>query len=198
MDEKITIEGSLRIKEILKERNLKMKVLAEQIGITPESLTRALQGNPQYSTLKKIADYLGVSVRDLFKEENIKTSDVDIRGCMFFNGEMIAFNNRQDLDVLLINKDLFSKDICKNRITEFLNVSINESKDNAMMIRYGIDRVLTLSYDSNSCSFSLTQFIVNGEVKFKIFNTIEYCTGDSFSVEEMDLLSESIFLEIKS
>ncbi|MBO7264646.1 MAG: helix-turn-helix domain-containing protein [Alistipes sp.] len=43
-----------------------MYQLAEMIGITPESLTRALMRNPQFSTLKAIADALGVPVRELF------------------------------------------------------------------------------------------------------------------------------------
>ena len=47
MAEKISA-GELCVKQILKERGIKMKELAVEIGITPESLTRALQGNPQY------------------------------------------------------------------------------------------------------------------------------------------------------
>ena len=66
MADKVVIEGELRVKEILKERGIKMYQLAEMIGITPESLTRALMRNPQFSTLKAIADALGVPVRELF------------------------------------------------------------------------------------------------------------------------------------
>ena len=68
MAEKGGIE-ELCVKEILKERGIKMKELAEMMKRTPESLTRALQRNPQYSTLKAIAQNLGVSMRDLFREE---------------------------------------------------------------------------------------------------------------------------------
>ena len=80
MSEKSGIE-ELRVKEILKERGMKMYELAEKMDIAPESLTRALQRNPQYSTLKSIADTLGVSVRDLFKEDASTLS----------NKEMIIF-----------------------------------------------------------------------------------------------------------
>ena len=52
MADKATIEGELRVKEILKERGMKMKDLAEQMDIAPETLTRVLRGNPQFSTLK--------------------------------------------------------------------------------------------------------------------------------------------------
>jgi transcriptional regulator with XRE-family HTH domain len=100
MAEKTGIE-ELRVKEILKERGMKMYELAEQMNIAPESLTRALQRNPQYSTLKTIADTLGVSVRDLFKGESTSAADDEMRGCIFHKGEMFTFNSRKELDEFL-------------------------------------------------------------------------------------------------
>lgn len=63
----IDIESELRVKELLAERKILMKDFADMIGIKRETLTRSLKGNPQYSTLKAIADGLEVSVPDLFK-----------------------------------------------------------------------------------------------------------------------------------
>lgn len=100
MAEKTGIE-ELRVKEILKERGMKMYELAETMGIAPESLTRALQRNPQYSTLKAIADTLGVSVRDLFKSNDTQVSNNEMCGCIFYRGEMHTFNNRVELEKLL-------------------------------------------------------------------------------------------------
>ncbi len=100
MAEKTGIE-ELRVKEILKERGMKMYELAEQMNIAPESLTRALQRNPQYSTLKTIADTLGVSVRDLFKGESTSVADEEMKGCIFHKGEIFTFNTRQELEVFL-------------------------------------------------------------------------------------------------
>ena len=100
MVEKTGIE-ELRVKDILKERGIKMKELAGQIGITPESLTRALQRNPQYSTLKSIAQALDVSVRDLLKGDNDPMPNKEMRGCIFYNDEMFTFNCRKDLENFL-------------------------------------------------------------------------------------------------
>ena len=97
MAEKTGIE-ELRVKEILKERGMKMYELAEKMEIAPESLTRALQRNPQYTTLKTIADTLGVSVRDLFKGDETATPSKDMRGCIFYNGEIFTFNSRKELE----------------------------------------------------------------------------------------------------
>ena len=100
MAEKIGIE-ELRVKEILKERGMKMYELAEQMNIAPESLTRALQRNPQYSTLKTIADTLGVSVRDLFKGDDTQVSNNEMRGCSVHEGEMYTFNSREEIEDFL-------------------------------------------------------------------------------------------------
>ena len=100
MAEKTGIE-ELRVKEILKERGMKMYELAKKMDIAPESLTRALQRNPQYTTLKTIADTLGVSVRDLFRCESVLAADNEMHGCIFHNGEMFTFNTRKELEAFL-------------------------------------------------------------------------------------------------
>lgn len=78
-----------------------MKDLAEQINIAPETLTRTLRGNPQYSTLKSIADCLGVAVRDLFKGEDIVDTNDEMRGCIFHGGRIHTFNSRSELEKFL-------------------------------------------------------------------------------------------------
>lgn len=101
MTERTGIE-ELRVKEILKERGMKMYELAKMMNIAPESLTRALHRNPQYTTLKTIADTLGVSVRDLFKGEDSQVSNNEMYGCIFYNGKMHTFNSRAEIDKFLV------------------------------------------------------------------------------------------------
>ena len=104
MEDKPTIDGELRVKEILKERGIKMKDLADLIQVAPETLSRTLKGNPQYSTLKSIADILGVSVRELFKGDDVQPSNNGIYGCIYIDNKPHIFNNREELDKLL-NKE---------------------------------------------------------------------------------------------
>ena len=80
----IDIENELRVKELLAERKILMKDFADMIGIKRETLTRSLKGNPQYSTLKAIADGLGVSVPDLFKPHTVTPL---INGFVSVNGD---------------------------------------------------------------------------------------------------------------
>ena len=97
METKTTIDGVLQVKELLKGRGIKMKEFAEQIGVAPETLTRALNNNPQYSTLKQIADGLGVEVRDLFVA-NSKKSEID--GYIEFEGKVYRIKTRDDFNEL--------------------------------------------------------------------------------------------------
>ena len=62
-----------RIKELLKERGITISNLAEQIGTTQTSLSRALgeNGNPTYDTLNKIAKVLDVDMSELFKSNGV-------------------------------------------------------------------------------------------------------------------------------
>ena len=57
---------SHKVKELCKNKGITIKELAEKMDIAPESLSRAINGNPQLSTIRKIAEALGVSVTDLF------------------------------------------------------------------------------------------------------------------------------------
>lgn len=60
----------LRIKEILKQRGVTQKGLAEKIGVSVISISRIAKGeqNPSLDTLQKIADALSVPLSELFAE----------------------------------------------------------------------------------------------------------------------------------
>lgn len=56
----------LRLKEILKEKGVLHKELAERLGVTDIALRASLKGNPTIGTLERVAEALGVSVAELF------------------------------------------------------------------------------------------------------------------------------------
>ena len=60
----------MRIKDVLKNKNVTAKELASQIGMSEAGLSIALgeKGNPSLSTLKKIAEALEVDISDLFNK----------------------------------------------------------------------------------------------------------------------------------
>ena len=44
---------SSKVKELCRQRGIQLKDLAQKMGIAPESLSRAINGNPQLSTIKE-------------------------------------------------------------------------------------------------------------------------------------------------
>lgn len=60
----------LRIKEVLKEKGMLHKELAEKLGVTDIALRASLKGNPTIGTLEKVANVLGVDVLELFAPTN--------------------------------------------------------------------------------------------------------------------------------
>ena len=61
------MKSKLYVKDICKNKGITLKKLAEQMGVTPSSLSQVITcDNPGVATLEKIAEVLGVSFQDLF------------------------------------------------------------------------------------------------------------------------------------
>ena len=63
-----------RILELCKEAGINQTELAEKIGLSRVGLSKAINGNPTFCPLEKIADALGVPVTELFEKSN--TGDI--------------------------------------------------------------------------------------------------------------------------
>lgn len=92
--------GNLRVKEILKERGLTQKQLADMIDIAEISLSRSINGNPTLDTLQKIASALDVDIIELFTHTTNSTN-----GYIEHNGEIHKINSIEDIRKLLSDID---------------------------------------------------------------------------------------------
>lgn len=63
-------ENELRIREIMLEKGISVNEMSEKLEITRQSFYSIVNGNPTMSTLAKIAEILGVTVKQLFKEDD--------------------------------------------------------------------------------------------------------------------------------
>lgn len=63
----------LRVKEICKEKGITMEQLAINLHITPNTLTRNINGNPTIETLEKIANALKVEFWELFTSDTSRS-----------------------------------------------------------------------------------------------------------------------------
>lgn len=86
----------LRIKEIMQEKGITQKKLAEDIGVAEISLSRSLRGNPTLDTLERIATALNVPITELFS-----TDKQELFGHVEYKGVVHTIKSRSDLENLL-------------------------------------------------------------------------------------------------
>lgn len=91
----------LRIKEILKEKNVTQEELANMLGVTRSSIIKTIAGNPTIDTLKKIADALRVTVPELFNPQSLS----DFTALIDYKGELKRFNSVDELKRFLESID---------------------------------------------------------------------------------------------
>ena len=61
------------IKKIAKEKGYTMSRIADELGINRVTLAQSLNGNPTLHRLQEIANVLGCSVVDFFRDETVET-----------------------------------------------------------------------------------------------------------------------------
>ena len=98
-------------------QGITMKELANRMRVTPESLSRAINGNPQLSTLENIARNLNVRIEELFTQ-NLAISDLS--AFILFRGETMVTNEIKLLTKFVekINKILEEEEKTKKIMDE--------------------------------------------------------------------------------
>ncbi|MCL2510479.1 MAG: helix-turn-helix transcriptional regulator [Bacteroidales bacterium] len=86
----------IRLKDILKERNLTLSAFAEQVGISQSNLSNYVNGNisPTLETLEKIANSLNISLTELFKEKEALEFQIK------YNGKVYAIDKDNLLEII--------------------------------------------------------------------------------------------------
>jgi transcriptional regulator with XRE-family HTH domain len=73
----------IRIKELIKEKGLTSKELAQKMGTSAPALSTIINGNPTIDTLEKVASALDVKLIDLFE-----LPDTQIVSCPHCGGKI--------------------------------------------------------------------------------------------------------------
>ena len=106
---------SLSVRMLCRKQGITMRQLAEKMQIAPESLSRAINGNPQLSTIQSIASNLNVEVADLF---NTSLGQSDLTAIVVFRGKTLVTDNINSLIDFAseIKESLQSEKITENDI----------------------------------------------------------------------------------
>lgn len=91
-----------KIKELAKEKNIAIKFLAENVGITPQALSKIMRlGSTNTDTLERIAALLGVSAAVFFDPTPASASEVqEVDAPSVINGHHIKGNRVNDSRLL--------------------------------------------------------------------------------------------------
>ena len=85
---------SQTVKLLCRKQGITMRQLAEKMQTAPESLSRAINGNPQLFTIQSIAKNLNVEVADLFNSHLVQT---DLTAIVVFRGKTVVTDNVDSL-----------------------------------------------------------------------------------------------------
>ena len=195
------IMAKIIIRETLKEKGISIKELATGMGVTPSAVSQLLANpNPSIQQLERIANVIGVDVMDLFAQDFSY-----INGYVEAGDKIYPVKSREQFICLIDKIDGIvhiplcqREDVLKCSVKDFCVRSVESNTSGAIMNRYGVHEVFTLSYDSDSKKFSLTLCVGDGNVKFRLFDTGEYKKEDSFTSQEMNCMIEDILSCIES
>ena len=172
---------ALRIKEIAKAKGITMGEIADKMRINPVNLSASLNGNPTLNRLQKVAEILGVEVSDLFIQDSSY-----INGYIETGNNIYPVKSKEQLIGIIDKVDgIVQIPSCtrgenlKENIEAFYYKSINNAESGAIMMKYGINEVFTLTHDSDHKRFSLTLCKGNGVIEFMTFDFVKYNQSDA-------------------
>ena len=134
--------------------------------------------------IQEIADALGVDFYDLLFEKKIEVAPT-INGYVEVDSTIYPLKSREQFVTLMdrVNgivhiPSCTRGENLKENIEAFYYKSINNAESGAIMMRYGMNEVFTLSYDSDHKRFSLTLCKGNGVIEFMTFDFAKYNQAD--------------------
>ena len=174
----------LQIEKILHEKKITKTAFAEMLGIKKQNVNLLLETR-NIDKIQEIADALGVDFNDLLFEKKVEVAS-SINGYVEVDSEIYPIKNREQFVTLIDKVDGIVQipsytrgENLKENIEAFYYKSINNAESGAIMMRYGINEVFTLTYDSDHKRFSLTLCKGNGVIEFMTFDFAKYNQSDA-------------------
>ena len=183
------------IRETLKEKGISIKELASRMKVTSSAVSQLLANpSPSIQQLERIAKAIDVDVMDLFAEDfsyingYVETGDViyPVKSREQFINLIYKVEGIVHVPVTTRGANL------KEKIEAFYYTSVSNAESGAVMMRYGISEIFTLSFDAESQRFSLTICKDDGIVEFKTFDYAKYSKMEPPKIKEKNHLVDDI------
>lgn len=180
--------------ELLAAAKLNKAQFAAEMGVARQNIQKVFE-TKNIITLQRASDVLGAPLDLLL----YGTKQTQINGYLEINDVIYPIKTNKQFAELINEVDgvvhipYFDR-TGKHKIAvrDFLVTSISTGKSGAIMARYDLGEVFTLTYDAQSERFSLTLCIGEGEIQFKVYDIKNFKIGDYFTPREMDSLLEAI------
>lgn len=98
-----------RVKELIRERGLTQEEFATQLGMTRVAFNQMINRNPSLSSLKRIADALGVQMWELFATRE-DVGKEELIGIIRHRGQIYTATSVKELSWVIDNIKLNSTD----------------------------------------------------------------------------------------
>ena len=168
-----------RVKEICRSKGLRMSDLAERVGMSQSNLSTTLRGNPKLSTLKDIAEALGISVSDIIAPQRT-TSEA---GVVIIGGETYILS-KPSPEVLRVPA-FRDYSVLRSTVKEFITKAIKGSKNDAVCGLVEAFELFNLHYDAEASRFHLTLCYGGGLIHTSSYDKFEYTSDDEWKAGEV-------------
>lgn len=177
--EKASNMVKLQIEKILHEKKITKTAFAEMLGIKKQNVNLLLETR-NIDKIQEIADALGVDFNDLLFEKKVEVAP-SINGYVEVDSEIYPIKSREQFVTLMdrVNgivhiPSCTRGENLKENVEAFYYKSINNAVSGAVMMRYGINEVFTLTYDSDFKRFGLTICKDDGVTEYMSFDFAKY------------------------
>lgn len=170
----------LQIEKILHEKKISKTIFAQIMGIKKQNVNLLLETR-NIDKIQEIADRLGVDLNDLLFEKKEEKIVPTINGFVEVNSEIYPIKDREQI-VNLIDKidgivhipSCTRGENLREYIQSFYSKSVGNNQSGAIMMRYGINEIFTLTYDAKSKRFTLTLCKDNGITEYTTYDVESY------------------------
>lgn len=154
----------LQIEKILHEKKISKTIFAQMMGIKKQNVNLLLETR-NIDKIQEIANILRVDINDLLFEKKLETiiPTITINGFVEVDSEIYRIKSREQyvslmdkIDGIVHIPSCTKGENLRENIQSFYSKSVKENQNGAIMMRYGINEIFTLSYDAKSKKFALT------------------------------------------
>ena len=168
-----------RVKEICKSKGLRMSDLAERVGMSQSNLSTTLRRNPKLSTLKDIAEALGIRVSDIIDPQR-STSET---GVVIIGGETYILSKPSPEVVQVPAFRDYS--VLRTTVKEFVVKAIKGAKNDAVCGLVEAFELFNLHYDAEASRFHLTLCYGGGLIHTSSYDRLEYTSEEEWKADEV-------------